>query len=291
MLSEVLSIHSRKPVFGYRMVGLSSMGIAFIGFTVWAHHMFTSLQPELRIPFMITTMIIAVPTGIKMFSWLGTIWGGKIRFTSAMLFALGFLSLFVIGGITGVMLAALPFDIHVHDTYFVVSHFHFVLFGGSVFAIYAALYHWFPKITGRMMNERLGRIHFVFTYLGFLFTFFPMHIVGMLGMPRRVAVYVAEFQPWNQLISFSAFVLGFSTFIVIYNIIKSYYHGPVAGANPWRALTLEWQTTSPPPPTNFVDDPIPFENPYGYGTEAAAAYIDAVDRAFSGGTPVSQNEH
>ena len=118
-----------------------------------------------------------------------------------------------------------------------------------------------------------------------------MHIVGMLGMPRRVAVYVAEFQPWNQLISFSAFVLGFSTFIVIYNIIKSYYHGPIAGANPWRALTLEWQTTSPPPPTNFVNDPIPFENPYGYGTEAAAAYIDAVDRAFSGGTPASQNEH
>ena len=205
VLSEVLSVHSRKPVFGYRMVGLSSMGIAFVGFTVWAHHMFTSLQPELRIPFMITTMIIAVPTGIKMFSWLGTIWGGVIRFTSAMLFALGFLSLFVIGGISGVMLAALPFDIHVHDTYFVVSHFHFVLFGGSVFAVYAALYHWFPKITGRMMNEHLGRVHFVFTYFGFLFTFFPMHVVGMLGMPRRVAVYVPEFQAWNQLISFLGF--------------------------------------------------------------------------------------
>ncbi len=282
VLSEVLSVHSRKPVFGYRMVGLSSMGIAFVGFTVWAHHMFTSLQPELRIPFMITTMIIAVPTGIKMFSWLGTIWGGKIRFTSAMLFALGFMSMFVIGGITGVMLAALPFDIHVHDTYFVVSHFHFVLFGGSVFAIYAALYHWFPKVTGRMMNERLGRIHFAFTYFGFLFTFFPMHIVGMLGMPRRVAVYDPAFAPWNQLISFSAFVLGFSTFIVIYNIIRSYYHGPVAGANPWRALTLEWATTSPPPVTNFADDPIPFEDPYGYGTEASAAYLDAVDAAFDG---------
>lgn len=282
VLSEVLSVHSRKPVFGYRMVGLSSMGIAFVGFTVWAHHMFTSLQPELRIPFMITTMIIAVPTGIKMFSWLGTIWGGKIRFTSAMLFALGFLSLFVIGGISGVMLAALPFDIHVHDTYFVVSHFHFVLFGGSVFAVYAALYHWFPKVTGRMMNERLGRIHFVFTYFGFLFTFFPMHVVGMLGMPRRVAVYVEAFQPWNQLISLSAFVLGFSTFIVIYNVIKSYYHGPIAGANPWRALTLEWQTTSPPPPMNFDDDPIPFEDPYGYGTEASAAYLEVVDEAFGG---------
>ena len=215
VLSEVLSIHSRKPVFGYRMIGLSSMSIAIVGFTVWAHHMFTSLQPELRIPFMITTMIIAVPTGIKMFSWLGTIWGGKIRFTSAMLFALGFMSMFVIGGVTGVMLAALPFDIHVHDTYFVVSHFHFVLFGGSVFAIYSALYHWFPKITGRMMNERLGKLHFVLTYFGFLFTFFPMHIVGMLGMPRRVAVYDPAFTDFNRLISFSAFVLGFSTFIAI----------------------------------------------------------------------------
>ena len=280
VLSEVLSIHSRKPVFGYRMIGLSSMSIAIVGFTVWAHHMFTSLQPELRIPFMITTMIIAVPTGIKMFSWLGTIWGGKIRFTSAMLFALGFMSMFVIGGITGVMLAALPFDIHVHDTYFVVSHFHFVLFGGSVFAIYSALYHWFPKITGRMMNERLGKLHFVLTYFGFLFTFFPMHIVGMLGMPRRVAVYDPAFTDFNRLISFSAFVLGFSTFIVIYNIIQSYFHGPVAGANPWRALTLEWATSSPPPPTNFEEDPIPFEDPYGYGTEAAAAYLDALDIAF-----------
>jgi len=280
VLSEVLSIHSRKPVFGYRMIGLSSMSIAIVGFTVWAHHMFTSLQPELRIPFMITTMIIAVPTGIKMFSWLGTIWGGKIRFTSAMLFALGFMSMFVIGGITGVMLAALPFDIHVHDTYFVVSHFHFVLFGGSVFAIYSALYHWFPKITGRMMNERLGRLHFVLTYFGFLFTFFPMHIVGMLGMPRRVAVYDPAFTDFNRLISLAAFVLGFSTFIVIYNIIQSYFHGAVAGANPWRALTLEWATTSPPPPTNFEDDPIPFEDPYGYGTEAATAYLDALDTAF-----------
>ncbi len=280
VLSEVLSVHSRKPVFGYRMVGLSSMAIAIVGFTVWAHHMFTSLQPELRIPFMITTMIIAVPTGIKMFSWLGTIWGGKIRFTSAMLFALGFMSMFVIGGITGVMLAALPFDIHVHDTYFVVSHFHFVLFGGSVFAIYAALYHWFPKITGRMMNETLGRIHFVFTYFGFLITFFPMHVVGMLGMPRRVAVYDPAFTDFNRLISFAAFILGFSTFIVIYNMIRSYFHGPIAGANPWRALTLEWATTSPPPPTNFDNDPIPYEDPYGYGTEAATAYLEAIDMAF-----------
>ena len=296
VLSEVLSVHSRKPVFGYRMIGLSSMAIAIVGFTVWAHHMFTSLQPELRIPFMITTMIIAVPTGIKMFSWLGTIWGGKIRFTGAMLFALGFLSMFVIGGISGVMLAALPFDIHVHDTYFVVSHFHFVLYGGSVFAIYSALYHWFPKITGRMMNEPMAKVHFVLTYFGFFFTFFPMHMVGMLGMPRRVAVYDPAFTDINRLISFSAFILGISTFLAFYNIIYSYYRGPIAGANPWRALTLEWATTSPPPTMNFDEDPIPFEDPYGYGTEASVAYLDAIELAFdrpaknqptttSGGTP------
>ncbi|MBC8171750.1 MAG: cytochrome c oxidase subunit I [Anaerolineae bacterium] len=277
ILSEVLSVHSRKPIFGYRMIALSSMAIALVGFTVWAHHMFTSLQPELRIPFMITSMIIAVPTGIKVFSWLATIYGGKIHFTSAMMFALGFLSMFVIGGITGVMLAAIPFDIQVHDTYFVVSHFHFVLFGGSVFAIYAGLYHWWPKISGRMLDERMGRIHFALTYLGFLGTFFPMHIAGMQGMPRRVAEYAPEFQTMNIIISLSGFILGVSTFLLIYNMIWSLYRGKVAGSNPWRALTMEWTTTSPPPPYNFIGDPIPFDDPYGYGTEAAAEYIKAME--------------
>lgn len=280
ILSEVLSVHSRKPIFGYRMIALSSLAIALVGFTVWAHHMFTSLHPELRIPFMITSMIIAVPTGIKIFSWLGTIYGGKIRLTSSMLFGLGFLSMFVIGGISGVMLGAVPVDIHMHDTYFVVSHFHFVLFGGSVFGIYAGIYHWFPKITGRMLDERLGRIHFALTYFGFFFTFFPQHILGMRGMPRRVAVYDPQFQDLNVLVSLAAFVLGISTFILIYNLIHSITRGEVAGANPWRALTLEWQTTSPPPAYNFVGDPIPFEDPYGYGTEASRVYLDAMESRF-----------
>lgn len=280
ILSELLSVHSRKPIFGYRMIALSSMAIALVGFTVWAHHMFTSLQPELRIPFMITSFIIAIPTGIKIFGWLGTIYGGKIRLNSAMLFGLGFLSLFVIGGISGMMLGSVPVDIHMHDTYFVVSHFHFVLFGGSVFAIYGGIYHWFPKFTGRMLNERLGKIHFTLTYLGFFFTFFPMHMVGMAGMPRRVAEYDPRFQDWNMLIGLSAFVLGISTFVLVYNAIVSVYRGKVAGPNPWRALTLEWQTSSPPPAYNFVGDPIPFEDPYGYGTEASKSYLAAMEARF-----------
>jgi len=225
-------------------------------------------------------MIIAVPTGIKVFSWLGTIWGGKIRFTSAMLFALGFLSMFVIGGISGVMLAAVPFDIHTHDTYFVVSHLHFVLYGGSVFGIYAGFYHWYPKITGRLMNERAGKIHFFLTYVGFFFTFFPQHIVGMLGMPRRVAVYAPEFQSWNVIISIAAFVLGISTFVFLVNAVMSLSRGRIAGANPWRALTLEWATTSPPPAHNFIGDPVPFKNPYGYGTQASHAYLEAIDQRY-----------
>lgn len=280
ILSEVLSVHSRKPIFGYRAIALSSMAIALVGFTVWGHHMFTSLTPQLRIPFMITSMIIAVPTGIKIFSWLGTLWGGKIHFRSAMLFGLGFLSMFVIGGINGVMLAAVPFDIHVTDTYFVVSHLHFVLFGGSVFAIYAGCYHWFPKMTGRMMDERLGKIHFWLTYVSFFFTFFPMNVLGILGMPRRVAIYAPEFQGLNTLVSIAAFVLGVSTFIFIFNALYSLAYGRRAGANPWRALTLEWATTSPPPAHNFIGDPVPFKNPYGYGTKAAYAYLDAIDKQY-----------
>jgi cytochrome c oxidase subunit 1 len=280
MASEILAVHARKPVFGYRAIALSSMAIALVGFTVWAHHMFTALQPELRIPFMITSMIIAVPTGIKIFSWLGTLWGGKIRFTAAMLFSLGFLSMFVIGGIGGVMLGSVPVDIHLHDTYFVVSHFHFVLYGGSVFLIFAGIYHWFPKITGRKLDERLGQLHFWVTYVGFFFTFFPQHIAGLQGMPRRIAVYDPMYVNINRLISFAAFVLGVATFILLYNMIRSLVAGERVGGNPWRALTLEWATTSPPPAYNFTGNPIPFDDPYGYGTEESAAYLDAVDRRY-----------
>ncbi|MEM6281312.1 MAG: cytochrome c oxidase subunit I [Chloroflexota bacterium] len=294
VLSEVLSIHSRKPVFGYRLIALSSMAIAIIGFTVWAHHMFTSLTPSLRIPFMITSMIIAVPTGIKIFSWIGTIWGGKIRFTAANTFAIGLLSLFVIGGISGVMLGSVPVDIHMHDTYFVVAHFHFVLFGGAVFAVYAGIYHWFPKMTGKMLDERLGHVHFWLTYVGFFGTFFPMHWAGARGMPRRVAEYAPEFQTVNMIVSFSAFLLGISTLFFLWNVFQSLASGERATANPWRALTLEWATTSPPPSHNFDHDPIPFEDPYGYGTEESVVYLDAIEQRFDkpqgSGSPFSKGD-
>lgn len=278
ILSEVLSIHSRKPIFGYKAVALSSMGIALIGFVVWGHHMFTSLAEWARIPFMITTMIIAVPTGIKIFSWLGTLWDGKIRFTTANMFAIGFLSMFVIGGISGVFLGSVPVDIHIHDTYFVVAHFHFVLYGGSVFGVFAGIYHWYPKMFGKMMDERLGKIHFWLNYVGFFLTFFPMHFLGLNGMPRRIYVYDPRYTELNVLATIGALIMAVAAVPFIINFFASMYSRRIAGNNPWRAITLEWQTSSPPPAHNFDSDPIPFYDPYGYGTAEANAYIE------SGGT-------
>ena len=194
IISEVLAVMSRKPVFGYRLMALSLMAILVLGFSVWAHHMFVAgMAPWLRVPMMVTSMIIAVPTGIKVFSWLATMWEGKLHFRTPMLFALGFLSMFVLGGLSGIFLASVPIDIAASDTYFIVAHIHYVLFGGSVFTIFAGIYYWFPKMTGRMYNERLGKLHFWLTFIGFNGTFFPMHWVGLQGMPRRVADYSAEF--------------------------------------------------------------------------------------------------
>ncbi len=268
VISEVLPIHSRKPIFGYLAIAYSSLAISFLGLIVWAHHMFTSGTPGwLRMFFMITTMIIAVPTGIKIFSWLATIWGGKLRLVSAMLFAMGFISTFVLGGITGIMVASVPFDIHVHDTYFIVAHLHYVLFGGSVFGIYSAFYHWFPKMTGRMLNEFWGRVHFVLTYVGFTVTFLPMHALGMQGMPRRVAMYDPKFTTINVICTVGAYMLAVSTIPFIINVIWSWRYGPKAGDNPWQALSLEWMTTSPPPIENFEGIPVLATGPYDYGME------------------------
>lgn len=279
-ISDILPVHARKPVFGYQAIAYSSLAIAFLGSIVWAHHMFTSGTPAwLRMFFMIATMVIAVPTGIKVFGWLATIWGGKISLNSAMLFAMGFIAVFVVGGITGVMLAAVPFDIHVHDTYFVVGHLHYVLFGGSVFGLYAAIYHWFPKMTGRMLNEFWGRVHFILTFVGMNLTFMPMHELGLQGMNRRVALYSPEFTSLNQLATAGSYILAVSTIPFLINAIWSWAKGPKASDNPWRALTLEWQTTSPPAIENFEVLPTLTTGPYDYG----------LDQEYDEGLPTAQS--
>ena len=270
IISEIISVKSRKPIFGYRMMAFSLLAIVLLGFTVWAHHMFVSgMQPWIRIPIMITTAIIAVPTGVKIFSWLATLWRGVLHLDTPMLFALGFVTMFVIGGISGVMLAMIPLDIHVSDSYFIVAHLHYVLFGGSLFTIYAGVYYWFPKMTGRMFNETLGKVHFWLTLIGLNLTFGPMHYVGLRGMPRRVADYPAEFAGWTLFISLSSFLIGISTLIFVYNMVVSWRSGPRATANPWRALTLEWQVSSPPPVFNFDEVPTVVGGPYEYGTPGA----------------------
>jgi cytochrome c oxidase subunit I len=270
IVSEVISTMSRKPVFGYRLMALSLVGILVLGFSVWAHHMFVAGMADwLRVPMMISTLLIAVPTGIKVFSWLATLWEGKLHLTTPMLWALGFVSMFVIGGLSGIFLGSVPIDIHASDTYFIVAHIHYVLFGGSVFTIFAGVYYWFPKVTGRMYNERLGKLHFWLTFISFNVTFFPMHWVGLRGMPRRVFDYSNQFGDINLVISIASFVLGASSMIFFYNMITSWVRGPVAGSNPWRANTIEWQVSSPPPVFNFDEVPQVVGGPYEYGVPGA----------------------
>lgn len=266
IMSEVIPVHSRKPIFGYKAIAYSSLMICVIGLFVWVHHMFTSgTPPWMRMFFTISTLMVAVPTGVKIFGWVATMWGGKIRYTSAMLFAVGLLSMFVVGGLSGITLGTAPFDLHVHDTYYVVGHFHYVLFGGSVFGIYAGIYHWFPKMTGRMLNERLGQIHFAMTFIGTHLTFLPMHQLGLMGMPRRVAMYDPQFADINRLCTFGSFVLGASVLPFFINAIWSWVAGEKAGDNPWQALTMEWTTASPPPIENWEVIPHLKHGPYDYG--------------------------
>jgi cytochrome c oxidase subunit 1 len=276
IVSEILAVKSRKPIFGYRMMAFSLLAIVLLGFTVWAHHMFVSgMHHWIRIPMMVTTAIIAVPTGIKIFSWLATLWRGVLHLDTPMLFALGFLTMFTLGGISGVVLAMVPMDIYVSDTYFIVAHIHYVLYGGSLFTIFAGVYFWFPKMTGRMFDDRLGRLHFWMTFVGFNLTFAPMHLIGVQGMPRRVADYPEAFANWNLFISLSSFLLGISTLVFVYNMVASWRGGPRATANPWRSLTLEWQVSSPPPIFNFDRVPTVVGGPYEYGVPGAVHGIFA----------------
>ncbi len=270
IVSEVIATFSRKPIFGYRAIAFSTVAIAILGFGVWAHHMFVSgMASWIRIPMMMTTLLIAIPTGIKIFSWLGTMWGGKIHLKTPMLFAMGFIVAFTIGGLSGVFLGTLPVDINVHSTYFVVAHIHYVFFGGSVMTIFAGTYYWFPKMTGRMYNERLGKWHFWLTFVGLNLTFFPMHWLGTQGMPRRVATYAPKFADVNFFISCASLLMVAGTIVFFYNMIKSWYSGPKAPWNPWRGRTMEWLIPSPPSLFNFDAIPQVVGGPYQYGIPGA----------------------
>ncbi len=254
IVSEVLPVFSRKPIFGYKAIAFSSAAIGVLGFLVWAHHMFaTGLSPVLQTFFMTATMIIAVPTGVKIFNWIATLWGGKLSFKTPLLFIFGFLSMFVIGGISGVFQAMVPVDLQLTDTYFVVAHIHYVLFGGSVFGIFSGLYYWTPKITGWMMNEKLGQLHFWLMMLGFNITFFPMHLLGLEGMPRRIYDYDPSrgWTAYNVIATIGAFLIAASVLVYIINFIVSRNQRVPAGDDPWEGNTLEWATSSPPPSYNF----------------------------------------
>jgi len=256
--NEIIPVFSRKAIFGYPAMVAASVGIGFISLSVWAHHMFTvGMGAGANTFFVLATMTISVPTGIKIFNWLATIWGGKVHYKVAMMFAVGFLFQFLVAGLTGIMLGSAPFDWQLSGSYFVVAHFHYVLVGAILFMVFAAFYYWYPKMTGRMLNETLGKWHFWLFLIGFHLTFDFMHIPGILGMPRRIYTYEAD-RGWmilNMITSSGAFFQAAGTLIFVYNLIWSYFKGPVAGADPWDAWTLEWSTSSPPPSYNFVAIP------------------------------------
>ena len=258
IISEILPTFSSKPLFGYPVIVFSGIVIGFMGWAVWSHHMFTvGLGPIANAAFSITTMLIAIPTGVKIFNWIATMWKGQVRFTSPMLFALGFISMFIIGGLSGMMHAVAPSDAQQQDTYFIVAHIHYVLFGGSIFALIAGLYYWYPKITGRLMNEKLGKLNFFLTFVGFNLTFFPMHFLGLEGMPRRIYTYDANigFDLWNLVATIGSIILGISILALLHNMFWSKRKGEIAGNDPWDGRTLEWSIPSPPPHYNFASIP------------------------------------
>ncbi len=259
IISEVLPVFSRKPLFGYTFVAWSGVAIGFLSFTVWAHHMFAVGLPLVAQAFFATsTTLIAIPTAVKIFNWVFTVYGGKISFKPPMLFALGFVAMFLIGGLNGIALAVVPVDYQLTDTYFVVSHLHYVLFGGTAFGVFAGLYYWFPKMTGKLLNERLGQVHFWLMLIGVNLTFFPMHILGLLGMPRRIYTYPGNLG-WNEmnlLATIGAFTIATAILVFLWNFVITLRSGQPAGSDPWDAFTLEWDTDSPPKPYNFPVLPI-----------------------------------
>jgi cytochrome c oxidase subunit 1 len=254
MVSEILPVFAKKPIFGYKAIAVTSVMIAFLSFLVWAHHMFATPTPIVVLIFvMISSFLIAVPTGVKIFNWLGTLWGGSIELTTSLLFCAGFIALFLIGGISGVFVAVVPVDWQLNESYFVVAHIHFVLMGGSVFVVFSSIYYWFPKMSGRMLNETLGKLSFWLMFIGFLATFMIQHVLGLDGMPRRVYEYqnVGHLALYNQISTVGSFILGLGVLVTVLNVWRSLKVGAIAGPDPWKANTLEWFTTSPPPVNNF----------------------------------------
>jgi len=272
MVSDIISCFSRKPLFGYKPMVYSIAGIAGLGFIVWGHHMFVSgMSPVLGMTFMVATMFIALPSAIKTFNWLGTIWGSKIQFTTPMLFALSFVAMFIIGGLSGIFMAATPVDIFIHDTYFIVAHFHYVLFAGTAMGVFGGIYFWFPKMFGRTMNETWGKIHFFLTFILLNCVFYPMHILGWVGFPRRLAdpYHYETFKhllPLNQFMTWCAILMVAVQIIFVINFFYSIFFGPPAGRNPWHSNTLEWQAPSPPGHGNFDFQPVIYRGPYEYGS-------------------------
>ncbi len=272
MVSDMLACMCRKPVFGYKPMIYSLITIAGLGFVVWGHHMFTSgMNPALGMTFLVSTVMISLPSAIKTFNWIATIWGGRVQFNAVLLNCAAFVSMFVVGGLSGIFVAAVPVDIHLHDTYFIVAHFHYILFGATLFGVFAAIHFWFPKMFGRMMSEPLGKLHFLVTFVAFNGTFFPMHMLGIRGMPRRYAdpyihEYLEHLIPVNEFMTYSAFVMGFAQFLLVANIGWSLFFGRKADRNPWNANGLEWVAPSPPPHGNFETTPIVYHGPYEYSS-------------------------